>query len=240
MRVALFVPCYIDQLYPHVAIATLELLESLGCTVAFPLEQTCCGQPMANAGFEQNSTKTMAVFVENFDMYDYIVAPSGSCVLHVRDHIKATETSKPFSKRVFELCQFLVDVLKINELPGAFNQKVGLHQSCHGLRGLRLGTSSELRHVPESKPARLLSMKKGLELMPLQRSDECCGFGGTFAVTEEAISVKMGIDRIEDHMKHDVEVLTSTDMSCLMHLEGLVKKQNLPLKVMHVAEILNQ
>ena len=240
MRVALFVPCYIDQLYPHVAIATLELLESLGCTVAFPLEQTCCGQPMANAGFEQNSTKAMAVFVDNFDMYDYIVAPSGSCVLHVRDHIKAPETSNPFDKRVFELCQFLVDVLGVKELPGAFNQKVGLHQSCHGLRGLRLGTSSELRDTPYSKPARLLTMKKGLELMPLERGDECCGFGGTFAVTQEAISVKMGLDRVEDHIKHDVEVLTSTDMSCLMHLDGLVKKQNLPLKVMHIAEILNQ
>ena len=102
MRVALFVPCYIDQLYPQVAIATLELLESLGCTVAFPLEQTCCGQPMANAGFERNSTKAMSVFVDNFDMYEYIVAPSGSCVLHVHDHVKAPTTSRPFNERVFE------------------------------------------------------------------------------------------------------------------------------------------
>ena len=155
MRVALFVPCYIDQLYPNVAIATLELLESLGCTVAFPLEQTCCGQPMANAGYAHNSVKSMALFVENFDMYDYIVAPSGSCVLHVRDHIKAPGASRPFKERVFELCQFLVDVLDVKELPGAFNQKVGLHQSCHGLRGLRIGSSSELRLSPYSKPARL-------------------------------------------------------------------------------------
>ena len=239
MRVALFVPCYIDQLYPNVAIATLELLESLGCTVSFPLEQTCCGQPMANAGFEHNSVKAMSVFVDNFNMYDYIVAPSGSCVLHVHDHIKAPEASIPFKDRVFELCQFLVDVLEVKELPGSFNQKVGLHQSCHGLRGLRLGRSSELRQPHFSKPAHLLSMKQGLELMPLRRGDECCGFGGTFSVTEEAISVKMGRDRIQDHLDHEVEVLTSTDMSCLMHLEGLTKKENVRLKVMHIAEVLN-
>lgn len=239
MRVALFVPCYIDQLYPHVAIATLELLESLGCTVAVPLEQTCCGQPMANAGFEHNSVKAMSVFVSNFDMYEYIVSPSGSCVLHARDHIKSADSSRPFAKRVFELCQFMTDVLGVKELPGAFNQKVGLHQSCHGLRGLRLGVSSELRQPVYSKPAQLLSMKKGLELMPLSRADECCGFGGTFSVTEEAISVKMGRDRIDDHLNHGVEVLTSTDMSCLMHLEGLIKKEGASLKVMHVAEILN-
>ena len=240
MRVALFVPCYIDQLYPHVAIATLELLESLGCTVAVPLDQTCCGQPMANAGFEHHSVKTMAVFVESFDRYDYIVAPSGSCVLHVRDHVKSPDPARPFNERVFELCQFLVDVLHVKELPGAFHQKVGLHGSCHGLRGLRLGSSSELRESAYSKPAQLLMKKKGLELMPLSRGDECCGFGGTFSVTEEAISVKMGQDRIQDHLSHEVEVLTSTDMSCLMHLDGLVKKEDLPLKVMHIAEILNQ
>ena len=239
MRVALFVPCYIDQLYPHVAVATLELLESLGCTVAFPLDQTCCGQPMANAGFEHVSAKTMSVFIDNFDLYDYIVAPSGSCVLHVREHIKAPGSSKPFNERVFELCQFLVDVLKVKELPGTFNQKVGLHESCHGLRGLRLGVSSELRKTPYSKPAHLLSMKKGIELVPLNRGDECCGFGGTFAVSEEAVSVKMGRDRIQDHLDHEVEVLTSTDMSCLMHLDGLIKKERIPLKVMHIAEVLN-
>lgn len=239
MRVALFVPCYIDQLYPQVAIATLELLESLGCNVAVPLDQTCCGQPMANAGFESASVQSMQVFIENFDLYDYIVAPSGSCVLHVRDHVKAPEQSAPFQDRVFELCQFLVDILQIKELPGSFNQKVGLHQSCHGLRGLRLGTASELRNTVYSKPAQLLSLKKGVELMPLKRDDECCGFGGTFAVTEEAISVKMGRDRIEDHLEHEVEVLTSTDMSCLMHLEGLIKKEEIPIKVMHIAEVLN-
>lgn len=240
MRVALFIPCYIDQLYPRVAIATLELLESLGCTVAFPLEQTCCGQPMANAGFEHKSAKAMSIFADNFDMYDYIVGPSGSCVLHVREHIKSSDPSRPLRNRVFELCQFMVDVLGVKDLPGAFNQKVGLHESCHGLRGLRLGGSSELRQTTYSKPAQLLSMKKGLQLMPLHRPDECCGFGGTFAVSEEAISVKMGRDRIDDHLSHGVEVLTSTDMSCLMHLEGLIKKERVPIKVMHIAEILNQ
>ena len=241
MRVALFVPCYVDQLFPGVAVATLELLEKLGCTVAFPLEQTCCGQPMANAGFEANSKQATTVFAENFSMYDYIVAPSGSCVLHVREHLKPmSESEKPFSNRVFELCQFMVDVLNVTALEGEFQHRVGLHESCHGLRGLRLGRSSELNEPLFSKPAHLLRMKEGVELIDLDRSDECCGFGGTFAVTEEAISIKMGRDRISDHESQGVEVITSTDMSCLMHLDGLIQRERVPLKVMHIAELLNQ
>ena len=245
MRVALFVPCYIDQLYPHVAIATLELLERMGCTVSYPLDQTCCGQPMANAGFEGYSEKAMQVFAENFSMYEYIVAPSGSCVLHVREHLKPLEEDEaPFASRVYELCQFLMDVLHVPAFEGQFPYRVGLHESCHGLRGLRLGVSSELQASSieggdPSVPAQLLGMKAGVELVSLDRPDECCGFGGTFAVSEEAVSVKMGLDRLEDHEAHAVEVITSTDMSCLMHLDGLIQREKIPLKAMHIAEILN-
>ena len=234
MRVALFVPCYIDQLYPGVAMATLQLLEKLGCEVVYPLNQTCCGQPMANSGYEQEGEDALDLFEQNFRDFEYIVAPSGSCVLHVKEHGAAN-----LHDRVFELAEFLVDVLEVKKLDAQFAHRVGLHDSCHGLRGLRLGASSE-RNVPAySKVRYLLDMVEGLELVDLARRDECCGFGGTFAVSEEAVSVKMGRDRIKDHVTHGADVITGTDMSCLMHLGGLISREKQPLRVMHFAEILN-
>jgi L-lactate dehydrogenase complex protein LldE len=240
MDVALFVPCYIDQLYPHVAVATLELLEKLGCRVHYPLNQTCCGQPMANAGSGKDSISTMEHFVRTFSGYDYIVSPSGSCTLHVREH---GHTDQPESHHVqhhtYELSEFLTGVLKVESIPSRFPHRVGLHASCHGLRGLRLGQASELNAPPFNKVRSLLEMVDGIELIDLSRPDECCGFGGTFAVSEEAISVRMGQDRIQDHIAHGAKVITGADMSCLMHLEGLIHRQQIPVRVMHVAEILN-
>lgn len=242
MKVGLFIPCYIDQFYPQVAIATLQLLEKLGVEVAYPLDQTCCGQPMANAGCEMDSTEAANLFIHNFHHYDYIVCPSGSCTIHVKEHfdiLEQTNEVKQVRKNIYELTEFLVDVLNVKQLDAHFPFKVGFHASCHGLRGLRLGQSSELNCQQFSKPHHLLQMVKGIQLIPLDRSDECCGFGGTFAVSEEAISVKMGKDRIRDHVVHGAEVITAGDMSCLMHLEGLLRRQNSPVKVMHIAEILN-
>ena len=241
MNVALFVPCYIDQFYPRVAVATLRLLEGLGCEVAFPEGQTCCGQPMANAGFEGESLKAMRRYVEAFAPYDYVVAPSGSCVLHVHEHYDALEQTadvRHVRARTFELCEFLTDVLEVQELEARFPHRVGLHAGCHGLRGLHLARPSEIQEPPFDKVRRLLGMVDGLELVDLDRPDECCGFGGTFAVAEEAISVKMGRDRLRDHLAHGAEVVTSTDMSCLMHLDGLARRQSSDVRVMHVAEIL--
>lgn len=242
MKVALFVPCYIDQFYPGVAIATLELLEKLGCTVAYPLDQACCGQPLANAGFERDAHRAMHAFVRSFESYDYVVAPSGSCVLHVREHYDALPQSDAVRRvraGTYELCQFLSEILQVKEIEAAFPRRVGLHSGCHSLRGLRLGRASEL-NVPDYDHVRsLLERVRGLELVELSRPDECCGFGGTFAVAEEAVSVRMGRDRLADHLAHGAEVITSADMSCLMHLEGLARRQQLPVAVMHVAEILN-
>jgi L-lactate dehydrogenase complex protein LldE len=189
---------------------------------------------MANAGFEREGRGSMDVFSRNFEGFEYVVAPSGSCVLHVRDH-----GPPAIQERVYELSQFLVEILGVEKLKAAFPHKVGLHESCHGLRGLRLGRSSELNAPPYSTTRRLLEMVEGLELVNLDRSDECCGFGGTFAVSEEAVSVKMGRDRIRDHQAHGAEVITGSDMSCLMHLEGLMRRESIPLKAMHIAEILN-
>lgn len=242
MKVALFIPCYIDQFYPQVGIATLQLLEKLGCDVSFPLEQTCCGQPMANSGFASLSKGCDINFVENFSGFDYIVAPSGSCVLHVKEHLQDTthpEKAAHIRKNVYELTEFLTDVLKVENLQARFPFKVGFHNSCHGQRGLGLSSMTETMLPSFSKPEQLLNLVKDIQLSKTKRNDECCGFGGTFCVFEEAVSVKMGKDRITEHSNNDVEYITGGDTSCLMHLEGILKRQGSKIKTIHIAEILN-
>jgi len=248
MRVGLFIPCYVDQFYPQVGIATLELLEKFGCTVVYPPDQTCCGQPMANSGFEHLTKGCNDLFIRNFEQFDYIVSPSGSCVLHIKDHLHgdvradhlpggARGTTIP--RKIYEFVEFLTDVLKVENLEASFPHRVGIHQSCHGQRGLKLAQMSELMAPGFSKPEKLLKMVKGLELIKLTRTDECCGFGGTFCVAEEAVSVKMGKDRVADHLHHGAEYITGADMSCLMHMEGILHRQKSRVQVRHIAEILN-
>ncbi len=240
--VGLFIPCYVDQLYPHVGIATVELLEKCGVHVEFPTAQTCCGQPMANTGCTELAQPLAEKFLQVFAPYEYVVAPSGSCVAMVRHHYEEYFHGRPeyeaLRKKTFELTEFLTDVLKIEKLPGRFPYRVGLHQSCHGLRELRLASSSEIVGKAFGKAEQLLKGLDGIELVKLARPDECCGFGGTFAVNEEAVSCMMGEDRIHDHEKAGTQVLTANDMSCLMHLEGLIRRQKKPIRVMHIAEIL--
>ncbi len=241
MKVALFVPCYVDQFYPQVGIASLELLRKAGVNPSVPIDQTCCGQPLANSGFAHLCDGTNENFIRNFSGYDFIVAPSGSCVLHIREHLESRSNEKEASAirgRVRELTEFLIDVIGF-EPSATFNHRVGFHESCHGQRGLHLSQMSELVEPPFSKPLSLLRKVQGLELVDLSRKDECCGFGGTFAVFEEAVSVKMGTDRVADHAAHGAEYITGTDMSCLMHLEGILRRQQRNIKVVHVAEILN-
>lgn len=242
MTVGLFIPCYVDQFYPKVAVAALQLLEKLGVNVAFPLKQTCCGQPMANSGFEHLTKGCNELFIDNFSGFDYIVSPSGSCVLHIKDHLhdeKREDEAVAIRTRVYELTEFLTDILKVERLDAKFPYKVGLHQSCHGQRGLKISQMSELVAAPFSKPVKLLNMVEDLELIDLKRPDECCGFGGAFCVFEEAVSVKMGKDRVKDHLQHGAAFITSADMSCLMHMEGILRRQKSKVQVKHIAEILN-
>lgn len=242
LTVGLFIPCYVDQLYPEVGMATVELLERCGVRVVFPQEQTCCGQPMANTGCTEQARPLAERFLKIFKDFQYVVAPSGSCVAMVRHHYDEYLEGEPgfaeLKTKTFELCEFLVDVVRLDKLAHDFPYRVGLHQSCHGLRELRLGSSSELVTAAFSKPRQLLELLSGIELVPLARADECCGFGGTFAVAEEAVSCMMGQDRIHDHQSAGAQVLTANDMSCLMHLAGLIRRQGSPLRVMHIAEIL--
>lgn len=241
-RVGLFIPCYIDQFYPRVGLATVELLERFGCEVDFPEGQTCCGQPMANSGCVDEARPLAQRFARVFEEYEYVVCPSGSCTAMVRRHYEHYfddhDAYERLASRVFELTEFLVDILKLERVVGKFPYKVGLHHSCHGLRELRLGSCTEVMGPSFSKARQLLESLDGIELTSPTRPDECCGFGGTFAVDEESVSCMMGMDRLADHEQAGTDILTAGDMSCLMHLQGLISRRKKPLRVMHVAEIL--
>lgn len=243
MKAALFVPCYVDAFFPEVGIATLELLERLGVEVTYPLNQTCCGQPMANSGCTDDAAGAEALFVENFAGFDYVVTPSGSCTHHVRDHLTAipqTAQVRDVRSRVYELIEFLYDVLGVREFPWAeFRHVVGLHIGCASLRALRLAKMSEIAEAPFSKPAELLGAVRGLRMVAPQRPDECCGFGGTFSVFEEPVSARMGYDKVNDHHGAGAEYIVSGDMSCLMHQKGCAERLGLPVKFIHIAQILN-
>jgi L-lactate dehydrogenase complex protein LldE len=242
--IGLFIPCYIDAFFPEVGIATLELLEKLGCSVGYPIEQTCCGQPMANSGCQEDSAATEAHFVDCFQSFNVVVGPSASCVHHVRCHLDAIEQTPEITRvraATRELVEFLHDDLKVEAFPWAsFPHKVGLHDSCSAVRGLGHVRPSERIYEPYfSKTRDLLAKVRELELIEIDRPDECCGFGGSFCVTDEAVSAKMGYDKAHDFHRHGAEYIVSADMSCLMHINGVIERLNLPMKVIHIAQILN-
>lgn len=243
MTVALLVPCYIDQMFPDVAIATVELLERLGVEVRFPTAQTCCGQPMANTGCTADAAPVARRLVQIFAPFDTIVCPSASCTAMIRHHYAdyfepGDDAYERVQSRTFELCEYLHDELKVASLDVSFPHRASLHQSCHGLRELRLGCSSESMAGGVDKIRQVLGLVDGIELLTPQRVDECCGFGGTFAVSEAEVSAAMGRDRVADHVAAGSDVIVSADMSCLMHLQGIIRRENNPLEVMHVAQVL--
>ena len=245
MRVGLFIPCYVDQFYPQVGMATARVLRRFGVTdLHFPEAQTCCGQPMANTGCTDAAAPLARRFLDVFSEFDYVVGPTGSCVSMVRNHYEQIlgdhARVEAVGRKTFELAEFLTDILGVEAVSGRFPHKVGLHNACHGLRELRLAQDSERVGPIFNKTLRLLEGLDGITLSELSRPDECCGFGGTFAVGEEAVSCLMGLDRLADHVRAGTEVLTAGDMSCLMHLEGLLRRQGVPIRVLHVAEILDQ
>ena len=243
MRVGLFIPCFIDAFFPEVGVATLELLERFGLDVVYPPDQTCCGQPMANSGYERDAAGAEALFVKNFEGFDYVVGPSGSCVHHVRHHLTAIEQTpavKAIRSATYELVEFLHDVLKVEAFPWArFPHRVCLHNSCGTLRSLGHATPTEVRAPFFSKPAALLSKVTGLKLVEASRPDECCGFGGMFSVFNEGVSAKMGADKVDDFVRANAEYVVSADSSCLMHQRGCAERVKAPVKLMHIAEVLN-
>ncbi|MBI1318711.1 MAG: (Fe-S)-binding protein [Candidatus Hydrogenedens sp.] len=238
MRAALMVPCYVDQFYPAVADAARRVLERHGCEVVVPKQQTCCGQPMLNSGFAKETLPVAKHCCKVFADFEYVVCPSGSCTAMVREHYRDLWLDDAKIPRVFEFCEFLHDVVGVREMDVSFPHRVGIHQGCHGLRELRLAQPSESFGCATDKTRALLSLVRDIELVNLDRPDECCGFGGLFAVSEEAVSVGMGRDRVACHERAHAEIIASGDMSCLMHLEGIIRREHRAVRVAHVAQIL--
>ena len=242
MRVALFITCYNDLLYPEVGRAIVGLLRRLGHEVEFPADQTCCGQMHFNSGYQDACIPLVQRFVEAFAGYDAVVTPSGSCASMVRRYhplvadlaadggvdAGLAERVATVSPHVYELSEFLVDVLGVTDVGARFPHTVAFHPTCHSTRLLGVG----------DRPTRLLAAVEGLTLVALSRSEACCGFGGTFAVKNADTSVAMGLDKVDDVLGSGAEVLTAGDTSCLMHIGGLLSRRRSRVRVMHLAEIL--
>jgi len=240
MKIGLFIPCYVDALYPEVGVSTYRLLRSLGLDVDYPEKQTCCGQPMGNAGFERMAVPLAEKYDDLFAPYDYVVAPSASCAAYVRcfhPNLMKEKTCAA-AQKTMDVVEFLHDVLKVESLPAKFPHKVSVHNSCHGVRELGLSSPSE-RNVPQfNKIIDLLRLVDGIEIVEPERPDECCGFGGMFAVEEQAVSARMGLEKVRRHMATGAEYVTGPDSSCLMHMQGVAKKQGLDIQFIHVVQIL--
>ncbi|MFF4777381.1 (Fe-S)-binding protein [Microtetraspora fusca] len=230
MRVALFITCVNDTLFPGTGKATVTLLRRLGVDVAFPRAQTCCGQMHVNTGYREEGVRLAYHFAEVFGGYDAVVVPSGSCGAMVREQYPrlAPAATGEVVPKVYELSEFLIDVLGVTDVGAYFPHRVTYHPTCHSLRGLHLG----------DRPLRLLRNVRGLELVPLPGAEECCGFGGTFAVKNPAISAAMCADKVGNVMATGAEVLCAADNSCLMHIGGTLTRQKTGVKIMHLAEIL--
>ena len=238
MRVALFITCFNDALYPQTGRAVVRLLERLGHDVAFPWQQTCCGQMHINTGYYREAVPLARRWVEVFEPYEAIVAPSPSCVGTVREsyprvaertHDEALARSVAgIASRVYDLSELLVDVLRVEDVGAYFPHRVTYHPTCHSLRGLHVG----------DRPRRLLEAVKGLTLVDLPAEEECCGFGGTFALKNPEVSVSMGADKARHVRDTGAEVLCALDNSCLTHIGGLLSRERSGVRVLHLAEIL--
>jgi L-lactate dehydrogenase complex protein LldE len=242
MRIALFIACYNDALFPEVGQAVVRLLRRLGHDVEFPAEQTCCGQLHFNSGYQDACIPLVSRFADVFAGFDAVVTPSGSCASMVRryhpvvaglDAVARVDPTLPervaaVGPHVYELSELLVDVLGVVDVGARFPHTVAFHPTCHSTRLLGVG----------DRPTRLLAAVEGVTVVDLPRSAACCGFGGTFAVKNADTSVAMGLDKVDDVLASGAEVLTAGDTSCLMHIGGLLSRRQSPVRVMHLAEIL--
>lgn len=235
MKVQLFIPCFVDQLYPQTAFNMVKVLEKATCEVLYNTNQTCCGQPAFNAGFRNEARDVCSKFLKDFDGVDYIVAPSASCVGFVRNYYgKIFDNSsqhnqvKDLGKRIYEFSEFLTDVLKMDNYGAVLNAKATYHDSCAALRECKI----------KEGPRRLLSHVKGLELVEMNDVETCCGFGGTFSVKFDAISTGMADQKVGNAMATGAEYIISTDLSCLMQIDGYIKGKGFPIKTMHIADVL--
>jgi L-lactate dehydrogenase complex protein LldE len=236
MKVTLFATCLVDMFQSNVGKATVELLERLGCEIDFPESQVCCGQPAYNSGYVKESKEAMKKMIDTFKDAEYVVSPSGSCATMFREYphiFKDDPVWEPKAKRLaektFELTQFIVDVLKIEDVGARFNGKVTYHTSCHMTRLLGV----------KKAPMILLSNVKGLEFTELPGKEQCCGFGGTFSVKMAQISEQMVDEKVRHVEETEAEYLIGADPGCLMNIGGRIERLGKPIKYMHIAEVLN-
>lgn len=235
MNVNIFIPCFVDQLYPETAFNMVKVLEKAGCNVSYNANQTCCGQPAFNAGFWEESKAVCSKFIEDFKDAEIVVAPSASCVGFVRNYygklFEDTSQNRLVQKlgpKIFEFSEFMVTVLKKDKFDAKLEGKATYHDSCAGLRECKI----------KQEPRQLLNNVKGLEIVEMNDVETCCGFGGTFSVKFGSISVAMADQKVNHALATGAEYLISTDVSCLMHLEGYIRKKGYNLKTMHIADVL--
>lgn len=235
MNVQIFIPCFVDQCYPHTAFNMVKVLKKLGCDVRYNVNQTCCGQPAFTAGFWNDAREVAKKFLNDFQGGDYIVTPGASCAGFVKNHYpRLFDNSslhnevKETGKRIFEFSSFLTQVLGVTNLGAKLPGKATYHDSCAALRELRI----------KSVPRQLLGHVAGLELVEMDDTETCCGFGGTFAVKFEPISIAMGEQKLANAVHTGADYIVSTDMSCLMHLDGIIKDKGLAIQTMHISDVL--
>ena len=234
MKVAIYTTCLAQHFSPETVESTVSLLKKFGCEVEIPKGQTCCGQPAFNAGFWDTAriaAKKVLKMIKTMDA-EYLVVPSGSCTFMIREHYKKLlpEKEHKYLQNIFELSEFITNVLKVESVPDAkFSGVVAYHDSCHLLRGLKVAEG----------PRKLLQSVTGLKLITLDEEKQCCGFGGVFSIKHPEISVKMGEHKLELLKETGADTLTAGDLGCLLHLNGLITRRNLPYKALHYANILN-
>lgn len=234
-KVQLFIPCFIDQLYPQTGMNMVKVLEKLDCELAYNPQQTCCGQPAFNAGYKDEAKAVCNKFLNDFSGDGYIVSPSGSCTGFVRNYYgkmfensAAHNTYSEVTTRIYEFSEFLTRILGVDDLGARLEGKAAYHDACGALRECGI----------KEAPRRLLEKVKGLELVEMKEAETCCGFGGTFAVKFEPISTGMAYTKVKSALDSGAEYIISTDTSCLMHLQGYIDKQKLNIRTMHIADVL--
>jgi len=235
-RVSLFVTCIVDQLFPRVGMAVVEVLEHLGFRVDFPERQTCCGQPAFNSGYREEAGQVARHFLDVFKDADYIVVPSGSCTSMIAHHFAdifdkepaRLEQARALEPKVYEFSRFLLEVAKVEDVGARLEEVVTYHHSCHALRELQV----------KDGPRRLLGHVRGLELREMDAAEECCGFGGTFSVKFAEVSGGMARDKIASIVRTGASAVVSADSSCLMQIQGTLSRAGLPVRALHLAEVL--
>lgn len=234
-KVQLFIPCFVDQLYPETGMNMVKVLEKLGCTVQYNTKQTCCAQPAFNAGYANEAKAVAKKFVHDFEGDGYIVSPSGSCTGFVRNYYdNMLENSaehllcNSVRGRMYEFTEFLTDILKVEDLGATLEGKATYHDACGALRECGI----------KQAPRKLLNHVKGLELVEMKECETCCGFGGTFAVKFEPISIGMAQTKVQSALETGAQYMISTDVSCMMHIQGYIDKHQVPMKTMHIADVL--